>query len=170
MMTCARAQEFIHAYLDGVISPPDRHTLDGHLAGCASCRRELETTRALLGLLADAPRRRLSDDFDRALSARLAELGPRRSPWPVWGRLWQMHAWRLRPVLMPVAATLAAIVAWQAVPPASNPPPQPERGSYVAQLLSEHEAGARWRELPEAAVDYNLQVSSTASAVADLIQ
>jgi anti-sigma factor RsiW len=170
-MKCPRAHELIHAFVDGVISPPDRHALDAHLAGCAGCRRELETTRALLGLLADAPRRRLSDGFDQALNARLAQLGPRRSPWPIWGRLWQMNAWRLRPALVPLAAALAAVVALQTLPPSSDGTIRlASSPAYVTTCLREHEAGARWRGLPEQAVDFNVQVSSAATAVADLIR
>src|SRR5438105_4575235 len=148
-MTCPRAHELIHAFLDGVISPPDRHTLDAHLAGCAGCRGELESTRSLMGALADAPRRRLSADFDAALHARLAELGPRRSPWPVWGRLWQMNSWRFRPALVPVAAALAAVIAFQTLP-LSRPDVETARANsvYLTRCLREHESDARWRGLP----------------------
>lgn len=171
-MKCPRAHELIHAFVDGVISPPDRQALDAHLAGCGGCRRELETTRALVSLLSDTPRRRLSADFDQALNARLAQLPPRRSPWPVWGRLWQMNGRRLRPALVPVAAALAAVVAFQTAPQVGKRGGDPLTGSsvYVTQALRYHEEAARWRGLPEQAVDFNAQVSSTATAVADLIQ
>jgi anti-sigma factor RsiW len=171
-MKCPRAHELIHAFVDGVISPPHRHALNTHLAGCAGCRRELETTRALVSLMSDAPRRRLSEDFDHALNARLARLGSRRSPWPIWDRLWQMNGWRLRPALVPVAAALAAVVAFQTLPQAGNRDGAllPESSAYVAQALRYHEEATRWRGLPEQAVDFNVQVSSAATAVADLIQ
>jgi anti-sigma factor RsiW len=165
----------MHAYLDGVIRPPDRQALDRHLAGCEGCQRELAATRTLLGMLADAPRRPLSADFDRALNTRLAELGPRRSPWPVWSRLWQMHAWRARPALVPLAAALAAVVALQSLPPSGrtpSPAPLSTGAVYVAKCVREHAAVARWQGAPEAeaAVSFNVQVSSVASIADDLIQ
>jgi hypothetical protein len=170
-MKCRTAQELIHVSLDEPLRSAERRALDDHLAGCATCRRELETTRALLGVLADVPRRQLSAGFDSAFSARLAEIGPRRSPWPAWGRIWQMNAWRMRPALVPVAGVLVALATFQLVPP-KPPAPVPANASsaYLAQCLREHEAVAHWRELPEAAVDFNLQVSSAATVADDLIQ
>jgi anti-sigma factor RsiW len=168
-MKCNRAHELISAYLDGVIGVGERNALDEHLAGCAPCRQELESTRSVLSLLADAPRRCLSDDFDRKLNARLAQLGPRRLPWAAWERLWQMNAWRLRPALVPVALFLVAMTAFELWPRQPELPPS-DSSVYVARLMREHESGTRWRELPEAAVDFNLQVSSAATVAGDLIQ
>jgi anti-sigma factor RsiW len=171
-MKCPRAHELIHAYLDGVISPPDRHALDDHLAGCEACRRELAATRGLLGLLAETPRRPLSGDFDRTLQARLAELGPRRSLWPVWGRPWPMNAWRALSALVPLAAVVAAVTAYQTLAPLAPPadPPALDSAVYVAQCVRQHEAAARGPALTEAAMAYNVQVTSAASIADDLLQ
>jgi len=82
-----------------------------------------------------------------------------------------MNAWRLRPALVPVAAALAAVVAFQTLPQSGSPvDPHPHSSVYVTQALGYHEAGTRWQGLPEQAVDFNVQVSSTATAVADLIR
>jgi anti-sigma factor RsiW len=170
-MKCEKARQLIHASLDEVIGRPDRLALDAHLSDCASCRRELQTTRATLDLLAGVPRHHLSDEFDRKLNARLAELGSRRSPREIWNRLWQMNGWRLRPALLPLAMLVVALTTYSLMPePAETPRAASEPSLYVTQLLREYEAGARWRELPEAAVDFNLDVASTATAAHDLLQ
>ena len=44
-------QEQLSAALDGMLTPDERAALDAHLAGCASCRRELEELRQVRSLL-----------------------------------------------------------------------------------------------------------------------
>ena len=44
-------QEQLSAALDGMLTPDERVALDAHLAGCASCRRELEEMRQVRSLL-----------------------------------------------------------------------------------------------------------------------
>ena len=44
----------LHAYLDGELSLEGSLEVEGHLASCSSCRRELETFRALRRLLQSA--------------------------------------------------------------------------------------------------------------------
>jgi hypothetical protein len=63
------------------------------------------------------------------------------------------------------------VVAFQTFPLGGHPAGDALPNSvYIAQALRYHEAGTRWRGLPEQAVDFNSQVSSAATAVADLIQ
>ena len=47
MMTCSEARLVLEPFLDGELSPAEEDHLSAHLAACASCRRELETARAL---------------------------------------------------------------------------------------------------------------------------
>jgi anti-sigma factor RsiW len=177
MMVCRKAQELIHSYLDGEIGSAERRGLEEHLEACAGCRRELEATRALLGMVAEVPRRQVGDDFDRALRARLAAVEPQRSTWARWSRLWQFNAWRARPALIPAAVALAAVAVFQALPPAPTETPHAAAGHpvyhpvyVVSQCAREHEAAVRWHGLPEAAVHFNLEASSAASVADDLIQ
>lgn len=51
----------LSAYADGQLDPRRQEAVDGHLAGCASCRQEVEELRTVIGLLGrvaqvDAPR------------------------------------------------------------------------------------------------------------------
>lgn len=38
----------LHAYLDGELAPPERERVEGHLAGCPSCRVRLDEERSLI--------------------------------------------------------------------------------------------------------------------------
>ena len=41
----------LSAYIDGQLNPRRREAVEGHLAGCAYCRQELEELRAMVGML-----------------------------------------------------------------------------------------------------------------------
>jgi hypothetical protein len=72
----------LHAYFDGELSPPERATVDAHLAECASCRATLAEERALLerasALLGSArPVERPAPPFEQLRRE------SKRSPWRV---------------------------------------------------------------------------------------
>jgi hypothetical protein len=50
-MTCEEAREALSAYLDEALAPEERSRVEGHLEGCAECRRELAAVRATVALL-----------------------------------------------------------------------------------------------------------------------
>jgi hypothetical protein len=122
-------------------------------------------------LLADLPRRELSDDFDRTLRVRLDNVraaGGRRTGiramwW--WSRLsaaWDLRAPLPSPVqrLAPVGAMTAAALAlavWQLQPletlqhPASHQPPDD-----VTALVQEHQLLGAGAELNSTVVSHNL--------------
>ncbi len=54
-MRCQRAQKWMAAAVDGELSPRRRRALDGHLAACSACRRELAVTDRMLGALEALP-------------------------------------------------------------------------------------------------------------------
>lgn len=56
-------QEQLSAALDGTLTPDERAALDAHLAGCASCRRELEELRQVRSLLRAVPEPALPRSF-----------------------------------------------------------------------------------------------------------
>ena len=41
----------LSAYIDGQLDARSREAVEGHLAGCVSCRLELDELRAMVGLL-----------------------------------------------------------------------------------------------------------------------
>ncbi len=90
-MRCQRARKWMTAAVDGELSPRRRRALDGHLAACAACRRELAVTERMLTALEGLP-------MEAAVSARLEQATLRRvrlaaadeaerapaSPWRRW--------------------------------------------------------------------------------------
>ena len=55
-MNCEMAEENLSAYLDDMLDPPDRATIQSHLDGCARCREVLDDYRRYDTLLARMPR------------------------------------------------------------------------------------------------------------------
>jgi anti-sigma factor RsiW len=78
---CAALESKLVEYLDGRAQPAERHAIEGHLSGCASCRLRAEEFRALWGALDDLPAISPSPAFDAALRARIAAEPARRSFW-----------------------------------------------------------------------------------------
>jgi len=70
-MRCQRARKSMTAAVDGELSPRRRRALDGHLAACAACRRELAVTERMLTALEGLP-------MEAAVSARLEQATLRR--------------------------------------------------------------------------------------------
>src|SRR3989442_13688882 len=70
-MRCQRARKWMTAAVDGELSPRRRRALDGHLAACAACRRELAVTERMLTALEGLP-------MEAAGSARLEQATLRR--------------------------------------------------------------------------------------------
>ena len=56
-------QEQLSAALDGMLTPDEQAALDAHLAGCESCRRELEELRQVRSLLRATPEPALPRSF-----------------------------------------------------------------------------------------------------------
>jgi anti-sigma factor RsiW len=78
-MNCADAREWFSAYLDEALDAGERNEIEGHLAGCGECRRELERFRQTLALLHRVERPRAPVGFvDRVLAA--------AAPVPWYGR------------------------------------------------------------------------------------
>ncbi|HYS18489.1 MAG TPA: zf-HC2 domain-containing protein [Candidatus Binatia bacterium] len=89
-MTCHDAREAFSALVDGALGADERAALDGHLATCAECRRELQRFRDTVALLRGAaPVRAPAGFVDRVLEAARPAPWPRRLlrglflPWPV---------------------------------------------------------------------------------------
>ena len=99
-MHCVEAQAEMTAYLAEELDPEVRALLDVHLAGCASCRAELEAFRGTWAALGALPTPMPGPDLEAQLLARL-----RGEAVPVRGRP------LLRPLRIPIAALIAALLS-----------------------------------------------------------
>jgi anti-sigma factor RsiW len=96
-LSCTEAADSLHAYLDAMLDPGERATLDRHLAACPRCAAELARIRALESRLAGLLRETPAPPADLWEGVR-----PARDPGrPAFGR-WQRTA---------VAAAVVAAVA-----------------------------------------------------------
>jgi anti-sigma factor RsiW len=100
--SCADFESLIVRAADGVLDPVDRLRLDGHLAGCASCRVALDDQRTLASLVAAAFDSRPVPGFTTRV---LAHLKPTES----WLDRLDFRRWTWW--VSPVAAGLA-LAAW----------------------------------------------------------
>ena len=78
---CAALESKLVEYLDGRARPAERHAVEQHLSGCASCRSRVEEFGALWSALDDLPGISPSPAFDASLRARIAAEPMRRSFW-----------------------------------------------------------------------------------------
>jgi len=78
---CVAMESKLVEYLDGRAKPADRHAVEQHLSGCASCRLRAEEFRIVWTALDDLPAISPSTAFDASLRARIAAEPARRSFW-----------------------------------------------------------------------------------------
>lgn len=71
---CTKIKGLFSLYIDGQLSPSDVERVERHIEECNACRRELESLRAVVGLLHRVPM--VSPRRSFAIAARV----PRRSP------------------------------------------------------------------------------------------
>src|SRR4051812_50148681 len=91
-MDCGEARELIPDDISGNL--PDAGPLEGHLAGCASCRAECDEARRAWEALGALPELELSASFAQGTRALLRESMPaRRSRARSWG--WRAAGWGL---------------------------------------------------------------------------
>ena len=68
-------------YLDGRARPAERHAVEDHLAGCATCRARVGEFRAVWSALEDVQEISPSPSFDALLRQRIAAEPARRTFW-----------------------------------------------------------------------------------------
>ncbi len=78
---CAALESILVEYLDGRARPAERHAVEEHLSGCASCRLRAEEFRAVWTALDDLPAISPSPAFDASLRSRIAAEPPCHSFW-----------------------------------------------------------------------------------------
>ncbi len=99
---CAALESKLVEYLDGRARPAERHAVEEHLSGCASCRLRAEEFRALWSALDDLPAISPSPAFDASLRARIAAEPARRNFWD----------WMPSPRLAFAVTALVAMSVW----------------------------------------------------------
>jgi len=92
MMTCNEVREEFSALLDGELSPEKRDSVEGHLAQCADCLRELDALRRVNTLFAQLDEKTAPEDFEARLQKSLTPSSvrflrfsglQRKALWPV---------------------------------------------------------------------------------------
>jgi anti-sigma factor RsiW len=165
-MTCAENRELHSALLDGELRGDERALVEGHLAGCPECARELERLARMLGMLHALPAARAPLGFvDRVLEA------ARPAPW--YARLGRrvLQPWRVKLPLQAAAlvvVALGAVYVYQKTPelqqaaryeapaptsptPSAPPPAAREPGAPAPARAPEPPAGSKAAERQEPA-------------------
>lgn len=128
----------LSAYIDGQLDARRRESVEGHLAGCASCRQELEELRTMVGLL-----RRIAQ-VETPRSFTLAEAPRMAQAWTV------RYTAPLRYATATAALLLVAVVTGDLV--ASSQVSEPIRATMEAEQdtgLAEAEAPAMELAAPD---------------------
>lgn len=99
-MLCEDARAQITAYLAEELAPELWIPLEAHLAGCASCRVEVEAFRETWRIVGELPAPRPAPDLEARVFARAAA---EATPLPAW-RL-------LRAIRVPIAALVAVLLS-----------------------------------------------------------
>lgn len=143
-MTCDEARDRIDDYVDGALDEAAFQEMELHLAGCAECRAEERSLRALLAHAAALPREIAPGrDLWSGIAARLDEARPawRRAGWAGWGAGLAAAA----------GVALALSTALHGPGPAGRPGTGPSL--VPAALRSEDPVAAAEREYARAAAD-----------------
>jgi anti-sigma factor RsiW len=152
---CAALEGEVVEYLDGRAQPAQRHAVEQHLAGCASCRGRAEEFRALSIVLDDLPGISPSLSFDAALRARIAAEPARRRFW----------SWMPSPRLAFALTVLVAVSVWlSSTPHKITNPPVAIAVNQATQVPAESDFGMI-RDLP---VLENFDVVSKFDALSEL--
>jgi anti-sigma factor RsiW len=106
MPDCDQIDPLVTPFVDGDITPADRHLVDRHLQACLACRSRVNAEQAVHALLRERRTVLVADGTPPGLRARLASLGQSAAAPPPAARSW-------RPRVMPLAlaASLVLVVA-----------------------------------------------------------
>ena len=152
---CAAMESKLVEYLDGRAPSAERHAMEGHLSGCASCRARAEEFRAVWNAMDDLTEIFPSPVFDATLRARIASEPVRRSFWD----------WMPSPRLAFAVTALVAMSVWM-----SSTPRMIKSPSVVSHAIQESKVTAEKdfgmiRDLPELE---NFDVISKFDALSEL--
>ena len=152
---CAALESKLVEYLDGRARPAERHAVEEHLSGCASCRLRAEEFHALWTVLDDLPAISPSPAFGASLRARIAAEPARRGIWD----------WLPSPRLALAVTALAVMSVWlSSVPRVKTSPSVAGQAIQVSKVSAESDFGMI-RDLP---VLENFDVVSKFDALSEL--
>ena len=128
---CEAIAEDLTAFVDGELPEAERAPIDAHVAGCLSCRREIERITKVNALVAGLQRIEPSPEFEDRLRRRLATgaaadgaaTGTRRRAWRP--ALWGVPA-------LAAAAVIALVWYWSLAAPIRNQLRAPAGGGQLA--------------------------------------
>jgi anti-sigma factor (TIGR02949 family) len=103
-MTCAEADAFIQAYIDGELAGVDREGLERHFVSCSGCaRRARLESRFKAAVRAHLPRPQVPAELTQRLQAALTSQ-------PIAPRRWTMPAWFSYSRMVPAAAAVLVLI------------------------------------------------------------
>lgn len=70
-MHCQEIQDLLSAYIDGMLEPSVKNTVERHLEHCPVCRQEAEDLKMIVGLVQELPLLEPPAEFRQGLRARL---------------------------------------------------------------------------------------------------
>jgi anti-sigma factor RsiW len=110
-MKCEHCRKLLDEYVEGLLMPLDRASLETHLAGCARCTVEAQRLATLVDTLRELPEPDVPEDLVARVMAQLPEMLPAREG---AGHL-------VRWGLLAAAATLAFVAGLAMLPQAGGP-------------------------------------------------
>jgi len=93
MNDCQSVREWLSAYLDGEIDSRRREAVEGHLAGCDVCRRELASLRGVSACLQAWPAPEAAPELSAHFTERLAERTRQNTAHHPFAIPWFRAAW-----------------------------------------------------------------------------
>ena len=128
---CEAIAEDLVAFADGELAQAERAPIEAHVAGCLSCRREIERIATVNALVAGLPRIAPSPEFEERVRRRLAA-GAAADDAATWTRrrAWRPALWGV-PALA-VAAAIALVWYWSLAAPTRNQLRAPAGGGQLA--------------------------------------
>jgi anti-sigma factor RsiW len=135
---CASLESKLVEYLDGRAQRAERHAVEEHLSGCASCRSRAEEFRTLWSTLDDLPAISPSPAFDASLRARIAAEPARVGFW----------GWMPSPRLAFAVTALMAMSVWMSSLPGVKTNPSVAGQSIEASKISAESDFGMIQDLP----------------------
>lgn len=88
-MQCRECQKHLSIYLDGMLTAPECHLVEAHLASCPACAQELVSLRTVVGLLQDLPEMIPPKDLALSIKSKIKDLPQKKSRFVGYWAAWQ---------------------------------------------------------------------------------
>jgi len=107
-MDCPTCEAMINAYVDGELSATESAAFEAALPGCPDCRRRLEETRAMSGILRDLPVERAPDLLRARIERELRAISSAARPAVPRSNMGQ----NIRALAMAASLIVAVSIGW----------------------------------------------------------